>query len=174
MKTTYKFILASLLALGLTNCKEISNTIDDFFTFNLVKTVDTPLPAATPTGILTPPVPIPIPLDSATLAANNTSLSKVKTCKLSKLDINFSDPSYTMANFDSLYINIKADGLPEIMLATYGSAKGSFTYSLADFAPYIKGTNAQFISGFKCNKAPATDLTMSSTFTLIFTAQPLK
>ena len=173
MKTTYKLLFASLLALSVASCNQVNNIIDDFFTFNVVKTIQTPLPAATPTGILFPAIPIPVPLDSATLATNKTNLSKVKTCKLTGLNITFSDPAYTITNFDSLYVNIIGDALPEINLATYGSSKTTMTYSQSDFAAYIKGKNPQFKVGFKCNKAPKTDVQMNSAITLTLTAQPL-
>ena len=172
MKITHKLLFASLLALCVASCNQINSVISDFFTFNVVKTIETPLPAATPTGILFPAIPIPVPLDSATLATNKTSLSKVKTCKLTLLAITFSDPTYTLTNFDSLYINIIGGTLPEINLATYGSSKG-MVYSQLDFASYIKAQNPQFKVGFKCNKAPATDIKMNSAITLTFTAQPL-
>lgn len=172
MKTTYKLLLVSVIALWSANCETINNAIDDLLTFNVTRSVETPLPASTPTGILIASPGIPVPLDSTTLATNKTSFSKLKTAKLSLLTITFSDPTYTLANFDSLYINIKADSLPEINLATYGTSKG-MTYSQLDFASYIKSKNAVFLIGFKCNTAPKSDINMNSAFTFAFTAQPL-
>ena len=98
-----RFLFPSLLiaALCLTiSCKQVTQAIDNLLTFNLDKSVTFPVYQYTPTGILTPNIGIPIPLDS-------TELAKQKTA----YEINAGDWSSDVCSSDLFFMIISGYGM---------------------------------------------------------------
>src|SRR5438445_13738165 len=123
MKTSQHIrrIFASLLfsVLFTASCKQTQQIIENLLTFDVDKSVDIPLPAATPAGIYFTLPGFPIGLDSADLAKNKTALRLVKTLRLTKLVFTPDDPTYAMSNVDTLSLAVGADSVSTVLLATW-------------------------------------------------------
>jgi hypothetical protein len=175
MKTSQhnRLIFASLILFFLFfSCKQTQEVIDKLLTFDIDKSVDLPLPTATPAGIYFS-LPIPIGLDSADLAKNKTGLHLVKSLRLTKLIFTPDDPSYPMSNVDTLSIAVGVDSLSTVLLATWSGAQNKVALTNADFSSQAKNPNDKFFVTFKLKKAPDHDIHVKTDYTLSITADPL-
>src|SRR5689334_3768603 len=100
--------LAIVLLFSCISCNTASQ-IDDYFTFNLQKSQNLPVPPETPVGQDTNIPSIPVGIDSSDLTTNGASLSLVKSAKLTKLVFTPSDSSYPMTSFDTITLSISTD-----------------------------------------------------------------
>ncbi len=173
MKNIKYSVLALALIAGLFSaCSTLG--IDSLFSFNINKSFDFPVVPLTPVGQFFTSPAIPIGLDSATLAKNNTSLSLIKTVKLTKLAFVSSDSiAYPVKSFDTIILAV-ADGVSTSTLATYSGAVDSVTLSGLDFEKYVKNPNGSFLVSFKAKKAPLTTVNFTANLTLTFNANPLR
>lgn len=173
MKNIKYSVLALVLVAGLFSaCSTLG--IDSLFSFNISKSFDFPVVPLTPVGQFFTSPAIPIGLDSAELAKNNTSLSLIKTVKLTKLTFVSSNPvAYPVKSFDTIILAV-TDGATTSTLATYSGAVDSVTLSGLDFEKYIKNPNGNFLVSFKANTAPLATVNFTANLTLTFNANPLR
>jgi hypothetical protein len=144
--------------------------IDDYFTFNIERSsafiVDSQTQVGQDNSYVTSFV-----LDSVDFAKNGTSLSLIKSVKLTKVSF-VSDKSNLLSNLDSIWIGITADSLAEIPVAGYNVANDSVLYNSIDFGQYIKSPSVKWNVHFRANKAPSDFQGVAFTYTLVFTAKP--
>jgi hypothetical protein len=167
----YPAIIATLAVVVLAACSTLG--IDNLFTFNVSKSATFQVPTITPVGQLQTSPGLPVGLDSADLAKNNTGLKFLKTVKLTQLAFTSSDPTYPVSSFDTMILSVKTDSLPLLWLGSYSKAANTTVLSNYDFAPYVKSSSDSFIVAFKANKAPTTTATFTVNYTLTLTANPL-
>ena len=178
MKTSQhtRFLFPSLLivALGVTiSCKQVTQAISNLLSFDIAKTVTFPVSQYTPVGIMSPNIGIPIPLDSATLAQQKTSLSLIKTIKLTKLAFTPDDPYYAMTNFDTISLAAGPDSLHTVWLGGYSGSADKVILTLNDFAANAKDPNDKFFVRFELKNDPSHTVNIQTDFTFTISADPL-
>lgn len=179
MKTTQhvrRFFPSLLLVIALfgISCKQVNEIIDNLLTFDITKTApDIPIPAITPVGITFPSPGIPIGIDSATLAQQKTSLSLVKTLKLTGMTIAIDDSVvYPRTNIDTMTLSVGTDQLHKVLLATYVGTGDQKILTNTDFAPQFKNPQDSFYITFCLKNAPPHTVNLLTSYTLTFTANP--
>ncbi|MFI5264844.1 MAG: hypothetical protein ACHQM6_10040 [Candidatus Kapaibacterium sp.] len=178
MKTSQhiRILFPSLLlvaALLTSSCKQVTQAISNLLTFDINKSANFPVSHLTPTGILTPNFGIPIPLDSATLAQQKTSLSLIRTIKLTKLVFTPDDPFFDMSNFDTISLAVGLDSLNTIWLGSWSGSGNKVILTNNDFAADAKNSKDKFFARFKLKNDPAHDITIKTDFTFSISADPL-
>jgi hypothetical protein len=171
-----KRIFPSLLLLSVLltlSCKQVTQTINNLLSFDINKTVTFPVYQYTPVGILTPNIGIPIPLDSATLAQQKTSLSLIKTLKLTKLAFTPDDVAYPMSNFDTISLAAGPDSLHTIWLGGWSGSANKVILTLTDFAANAKDPNDKFFVRFMLKNDPSHTVNIQTDFTFTISASPL-
>ncbi|MEP7234796.1 MAG: hypothetical protein ABI778_05825 [Ignavibacteriota bacterium] len=163
-----------LFAFCLVSCNKVTQVINDLLSFDIEKSADIPVSQFTPTGILTPNLGIPIPLDSADLANQKTTLSLMKTLQLTKLVFTPSDPAFAMNNFDSISLAVGPDTLNTKWLASYSGSADKVILTQTDFADEARNPNDKIFVRFKLKNDPSHDITLKTDFTLTISASPLK
>lgn len=148
-----------------------SEFIDNIFTFNVEKSFEFTIPANTPAGITAPEVNLPLVINDSILQANGTSMSLLKSAKLTKLRLAFTPPSFTLANIDTLNMRMKSASYPNLSLAYYRTGLDTVTVTNVDFAPALK-EGASVGAIFRLNTSPAQDIITTATYTLTITANP--
>lgn len=179
MKTTQhvrRFFPSLLLIIACLSisCKQVNQVIDNLLTFDISKTAPgIPIPAISPVGItfLTPGIPIGI--DSATLAQQKTSLSLVKTLKLTGMTIAIDDSTvYPRTNIDTMTLSVGTSQLNKVLLATYIGSGDQKILTNADFAPQFKNPQDSFYVTFRLKNAPPHTVNLLTSYTLTFVANP--
>lgn len=165
----FGFLPVMLLFCSFISCSSTEG-IDNYFTFNLDKSFTVAAPAG---SAVWPAITLSVPVgfDSTDLAKNGTSLSLVKSVKLTKLIFTSSDASIPFSNVDTFTLSI-ADNEGSQLLADYSGAKDSMYLSNADFAKYITNKITEFKASVGYQKVPATTVTYTGNYTLVFTAKP--
>ena len=179
MKTSQhvRFLFPSLLIAALCvtiSCKQVTQAISNLLTFDIDKSVTFPVYQYTPVGYLTPNYGIPIPLDSATLAKQKTSLSLIRTLKLTKLAFTPDDPAYAMTNFDTITISVGLDSINTIWLGGYSGSANKVILTNNDFAADAKNSNDKFFVRFELKNDPTHTVNIKTDFTLTISADPLQ
>jgi hypothetical protein len=172
-----RFLFPSLFIVTLCvtiSCNQVTQAINNLLTFDIEKTVTFPVPQYTPVGIMTPNIGIPIPLDSATLAQQKTSLSLIKTLKLTKLAFTPDDPAYAMTNFDTISLAVGPDTLHTVWLGSYSGSANKVILTLSDFAANAKDPNDKFFVRFELKNDPTHTVNIQTDFTLSISASPLQ
>ncbi len=168
-------LLPVMLLCSFISCSS-SSGIDDFYTFNVMKTQSLPItPQVSVEQDIT--IPFQMPIDSADLITSSTlstNLSLIKSVKLTKLAFSSSDQSYPMASFDTLRLFVSADSLADELLAAYSGSADSVFLTNADFANYLKKPSVHYSVTFRANKAPAQSTTFTATTNLVFSAAPIQ
>jgi len=164
-----RYLSALLFCTSLLSCSN-TNGIDDYFTFNLQKTFGL---AASAGSTEWPPmtVAVPIALDSAELAANQTTSSLVKSVKLTRLVFSSTDVAYPFSNIDTLVLTV-TDSSGTQLLATYSGAVDSMGLTDADIASYLKNPKSTFSATFGYRKPPPAAVTFNANYTFVVTARP--
>jgi hypothetical protein len=156
------------------SCSTVNNVVQNLLTFSITKTAPAiPIPPQTPVGILFALPGVPLAIDSADLAKNKTSLSLVKTLKLTDWTIAIDTPTYSRTNIDSMSISVGLDSLHTTLLGTYSGPNDKITLTNADFAADAKNSNDKFFLTFKLKKDPQNTVHLLTSYTLTFTADPL-
>jgi hypothetical protein len=151
-----------------------SSGIDDYYTFNVVKSQAISVPSQVPVG-QDVSGPFLITIDSTELVTSSTlrtTIPLTKSVKLNKLSFSSSDPSFPVTSFDTLRLIVSADSLADELLATYIGAADSVYLTNADFANYLKKSSSHFTITFRANKAPAQTANINANYTLVFSAKP--
>jgi hypothetical protein len=151
-----------------------SKFIDDLFTFNIEESHTFTIPAGTPAGKLPEGLlTIPIPINDSVAATHNTSMSLLKSARITKLQFTFAPSTFSLANnVDTLDIRIDSDNQPMVSLGYYSTGMDTIRLTHADFAPQIKDVGAK-ITGDGALKTGATeDIQTTVTYTITFTAHP--
>jgi hypothetical protein len=170
-----RLFLSVLLVCSLISCSS-SSGVDDYYTFNVVKSQNIPVTPQIPVG-QDVSVPFPISVDSTDFITSptlRTSLALIKSVKLTKLAFTPSDASYPMTSFDTVRLFVSADSLADQTLATYFGFADSLSLTDADFAAYMKKPSSHYTVTFRANKAPAQAIAIAAAYTLVFTATPLQ
>ncbi|MDP4220306.1 MAG: hypothetical protein Q8896_07700 [Bacteroidota bacterium] len=180
MKTTQHIrrLFPSLLLLGLfftASCKQVSQAIDNLLTFSITKTAPPiPIPALTPIGMTFAAPGVPIGIDSATLAQQKTSLSLVRTLKLTDMTIAIDDSvAFPRTNIDTMTLSVGLDSLHQTLLATYVGTGDKKTLTNADFAADAKNPNDKFYVTFRLKSDPPHTVNLLTSYKLTFSADPL-
>jgi len=179
MKTTQhiRFLFPSLLlvaALLTSSCKQVTQAISNLLTFDIDKTANIPVSHLTTTGFFTPNIGIPVGIDSADLAKQKTSLSLIKTIKLTKLIFTPDDASFAMTNFDTISLATGLDSLNTIWLGSWSGAGNKVILTNNDFSADAKNSNNKFFARFQLKNDPSHDITIKTDFTFSISANPLK
>jgi hypothetical protein len=179
MKTSQhvRFLFPSLLIAALcviVSCKSVTQAISNLLSFDIAKSVTFPVYQYTPVGILSPNIGIPIPLDSATLAQQKTSLSLIRTIKLTKLAFTPDDPNYAMSNFDTISLAAGPDSLHTVWLGGYSGSANKVILTQSDFAANAKAPNDKFFIRFELKNDPAHTVNIQTDFTFTISADPLQ
>lgn len=165
------FILVVVCVLTLVSCSETNDAIDSTFTFNIGKNNVLPFPSATPTN-LDITNPFPLSPDSIDYANNKITVANLKSAKLTRMTFTFSDATYTMAdNIDTVVFFTKSTTLPELLLGYYRRSVDSMYYTNADFAKYLQDTSSTYHVTFRLAKAPSSDITATTSHTIVLTAK---
>lgn len=165
------FIVVIVCILTLASCSETNDAIDSTFTFNVDKNNLLPFPSATPTNIdITNP--FPLAPDSIDYANNKTTVANLKSAKLTRMTFTFSDAAYTIAdNVDTIVFFTKSTTLPELVLGYYRPSVDSMYYTNADFVQYLQDTSATYHVTFRLLNAPSTNITATTSHTIVLTAK---
>ena len=150
--------------------------ISNLLTFSITKTAPgIPIFPITPTGITLPSPGIPIGIDSATLAQQKTSLSLVRTLKLTGMTIGIDDSvTYPRTNIDTMTLSVGTDQLHKVLLATYIGTGDQKILTNTDFAPQFKNPQDSFYVTFRLKNAPPKTVNLLTSYTLTFSADPLQ
>jgi len=152
-------------------CDSIGNIIDDIFTFNVEKSFEFTIPAGTPAGVTAPEINLPLLINEDSLKAHGTSMSLLKSAKLTKVRLTFSEPSFTLADLDTLDMRMKSTSYPLLSLAYFKTGMDTVTVTNVDFAPALKeGASASTI--FRLKTSPTVDVKTTVNYTLTITAHP--
>lgn len=164
-----------LLALCSISCKSVNQAIENLLTFSITKAAPPiPILPLTPAGITFAAPGIPIGIDSADLAKNGTSLSLVKTLKLSDFTLTTDDTvNFPRTNIDTLTLSVGPDSLHTTLLAIYTGANDHKTVTNNDFAADAKNPNDKFFATFRLRNSPKNLVHLLTTYTLTFSADPL-
>lgn len=164
-------MIVALCVLTLASCSETNEAIDSTFTFTINKNNALPFPSATPTNIdITNP--FPLAPDSVDYANNKTTVADLKSAKLTRMTLTFSDASYTMVdNIDTVVFFTKSTTLPELVLGYYRRSVDSMYYTNTDFVKYLQDTSATYHVTFRLLNAPSTNITSTTSQTIVLTAQ---
>ena len=166
--------LVLIIAVSFVSCKSITQAIQNLLTFSITKTAPAiPILQFTPTGILYATPGVPIGLDSATLASQKTSLSLVRTVKLTDMTLMMDDPFYSVTNIDTMTLSVGLDSLHTILLATYVGATNTKTLTNNDFAPQLKNPSDKFFAKFRLKNDPSHTVNLTTSYTLALSADPL-
>ena len=149
-----------------------SKFIDDIFTFNVEKSFEFTIPAGTPAGVMAPEIGLPLLINDSVLQANGTSMNLLKSAKLTKLGVAFSEPSFTLSDVDTLDFRISSAAYSPTSLAYYSTGMDSIQTTNVDFAPIVKDNNAAVTARFRLKTSPAQDIKTTVTYTLTITAHP--
>jgi hypothetical protein len=169
-----RFLPSLLLLAGLiVSCKQVTQAISNLLTFDIDKSANIPVSQYIPTGIFTPFIGIPIGIDSADLAKQKTSLSLIKTLKLTKLTFTPDDPAYAMTNFDTLSLAVGPDSLNTIWLGSYSGSADKVILTNNDFAANAKDSKNKFFVRFELKNDPTHTVNIKTDYTLTFSADPL-
>ena len=164
-------LTSATLLLFLAACD--SKFIDDIFTFNVEKSFELRIPAGTPAGRLPIPLTVPLLIDSATLAKENTTVNLLKSAKLTKLQIvNFVPSTFSLSNIDTLDFRIESNNQPLTSLAYYSSGMDTIRLTLADFAPHLKDAGAKITADAAINTATTEEVVATVNYTITFSAHP--
>jgi hypothetical protein len=153
-----------------------SSGIDDYYTFNVVKSQVIPVPAQVPVE-QNVSGPFLITFDSTDLVTSKTletTIPLTKSVKMNKLAFSSSDPSYPMTSFDTVMLVISADSLADQLLATYSGSADSVYLTNADIAAYVKKPSSHYTVTFRANTAPAKTENIAASCTFVFTALPVQ
>ena len=180
MRTTKHFshIFPSLLLLVclIISCKQVNQAISNLLTFSITK--DAPgilIPALTPVGITFAPPGVPVGIDSADLAKQKTSLSLIRTLKLTGMTIAIDDSiAYPRTNIDTMTISVGTSQQSKVLLATYIGTGDRKILTDADFAPQFKNPQDSFYVTFRLKSAPPKTVNLLTSYTLTFSADPLE
>ncbi len=166
--------LLLIFAVSFLSCKQITQAISNLLTFPITKTApDIPILQYTPTGIMFASPGVPIGIDSADLAKQKTSLSLVKTVKLTGMTLATDDPYYLPTNIDTLTLSVGLDSLHTILLATYIGATDTKTLTNTDFSAQVKNSNNKLFAKFRLKNDPSHTVNLQTSYTLTFSADPL-
>jgi hypothetical protein len=168
--------LLFLAALSITiSCKQVSETINNLLTFSITKAAPgIPILPVYPTGITFSSPGIPIGIDSATLAQQKTSLSLVRTLKLTDFTLAIDDSiAYPRTNIDTMTLSVGTSQQSKVLLATYIGTGDQKILTNADFAPQFKNPQDSFYVTFRLKNAPSHTVNMLTSYTLTFSADPL-
>jgi hypothetical protein len=171
MSIVRAFIVVAVCILTLASCSETNDAIDSTFTYTIVKNNALLFPSATPTNTdITNP--FPIAPDSTDYASNKTTVANLKSAKLTRMSIMFSNPGYIMAdNIDTIVFLTKSTTLPDLVLGYYRRSVDSMYYTNADFVEYLQDTSATYHATFRLLNAPSTDITATTSHTIVLTAK---
>lgn len=172
VKVIMKRLIALTFTLLLISIGCDSKFIDDIFTFNVEKSFEFTIPAGTPAGVTAPEINLPLPVNDSILEAHGTSMSLLKSAKLTKLQLTFSEPSFTLADIDTLDLKMKSASYPHLSLAYYSTGMDTVTVTNVDFAPVLKDSNPAMSGIFRLNTSPTVDVKTTVTYTLTITAHP--
>jgi hypothetical protein len=165
-------ILTFTLLLFSVGCDSASTIIDDIFTFNVEKSFDFTIPANAPPGRLPAPLTLPLLINDSVLQANGTSMSLLKSAKLTKLRLAFTPTSFSIADIDTLDFRIKSNSHPLTSLAYYTTGMDTVRLTNVDFAPMIKDNGAEVTADVGIKTSPTEDIKTTVTYTLTITAHP--
>jgi len=152
-----------------------SKFIDDIFTFNVEKSFEFTIPAVTPADTtLSLDLPGITLVDSADLSkpGASTTFSLLKSARLTKLQMTFNDPSFTLANFDTLNLRISSTNHPQVSLAYYSTGLDSIRLTNEDFVQQLKDNSASIGGTYRLNTAPTQNITVTCFYTIAITAHP--
>jgi hypothetical protein len=149
-----------------------SKFIDDIFTFNVEKSFEFTIPAGTPAGVTAPAVSLPLFINDSVLQAHGTSMSLLKAAKLTKLNVVFSEPSFTLSDIDTLDFRISSTNHAMTSLAYYSTGMDTIRLTNVDFAPIIKDNGAAVSAVFRLKTSPAQDIKTTVNYTIAITAHP--
>lgn len=165
------FLLTSATLLLFFGCD--SKFIDDIFTFNVEKNFEFTIPAGTPAGRLPMPITLPLLISDSVLQANGTSMSLLKSAKLTKLRLTFVPTTYSLADIDTLDFRIKSNSYPTpTSLAYYKNGMDSIQITGVDFAPMVKDNGAEVSADVGLKTATTEEIKTTVTYTLTITAHP--
>ncbi|MDP4220305.1 MAG: hypothetical protein Q8916_00905 [Bacteroidota bacterium] len=164
-----RYLPVLLFCTSLLSCSD-TNSIDDYFTFNLQKSFGLNASAG---STVWPPmtVTVPVSIDSSDLARNGTTSSLVRTVKLTRLVFASTDVAYPFSNIDTLILTA-SDSSGTQLVATYSGAVDSMGLTNADIASYLKNPKATFSATFGYQKPPPAAVTFNANYTLVVTARP--
>jgi hypothetical protein len=144
-------------------------------TFSITKTAPKlPIPSITPVGVTIAFPGFPIGIDSAALADQKTSLSLVKTLKLTAMTIGIDDSTvYPRTNIDTMTLSVGPNQQSKILLSTYIGTGDREILTNADFADKFKNPQDSFYVTFRLKNAPPHTVNLLTSYTLTFSASPL-
>ncbi len=181
MKTSQhvRFLFPSLLIVALCvtiSCNQVTQAISNLLSFSITKSAPgIPIPSITPIGVTFAPPGIPIAIDSATLAQQKTSLSLVRTLKLTGMTIGIDDSTvYPRTNIDTMTLSVGTSQQSKVLLATYIGTGDQKILTNTDFAPQFKNPKDSFYVTFRLKSDPPQTVNLLTSYTLTFSADPLQ
>ena len=166
--------LLLIFAVSFLSCKQVTQAISNLLTFSVTKTAPAiPILQYTPIGITFASPGVPIGIDSSTLAQQKTSLSLVRTVKLTDMTLTTDDPYYSPTNIDTMTLSVGLDSLHTILLATYVGVTNTKTLTNTDFAAQAKNSSNKFYATFRLKNDPTHTVNLTTSYTLTFSADPL-
>jgi hypothetical protein len=167
--------LLLLACLVIISCSQITQAISNLLTFSITKTAPgIPVPAQTPIGMTFASPGLPIGIDSAALAQQKTSLSLVRTLKLTDMTLAMDDATYPITNIDTMTLSVGFDSLHTVLLATYVGSTNTKTLTMIDFSVQAKNPNDKLFATIRLKNDPQNLVHLLTTYTLTFSADPLQ
>ncbi|MEI8133632.1 MAG: hypothetical protein WCH46_00985 [bacterium] len=153
-----------------------SEGIDNFYSFNAVKSGDFAITTQVATGqdIISPLV---IKLDSIDYISGGklrTNLQKLRSLEMTRLEFLPSDAAFALSKFDTIELRVAADSLPDIVIAGYSNSSDQVTTLNTDFSVYFKKPSFSASLRYRLRSAPTKDLRIALHYTLVATGEPLE
>jgi hypothetical protein len=158
------------------SCKQVDQVVQNLLTFSITKSAPgIPIPQVFPVGQTFATQGIPIGIDSATLNQQKTSLSLIRTVKLTAMGIGIDDSTvYPRTNIDTMTISVGSSQQNKILLATYvGGSIDQKTLTNTDFSTQLKNPKDSFYVTFRLKNDPPHTVNLLTSYTLTFSADPL-